>query len=85
MKGVIRALRELTRTMNLLPNFSVPKQKLICFKGVTVKTPASSNQKTILTGAGGDKLSRGREKIDYKLPFLLSQDFSWEAGHLLRQ
>lgn len=62
MKGVIRALEELTRTMNLLPNFSVPKQKLICFKGATAKTPASSNQKTRLTGAGRDRLSRGRGK-----------------------
>lgn len=38
MKGVMRALEEVTRSMNLLYNFSVPKQKLICFKGPTAKT-----------------------------------------------
>lgn len=92
MKGV-RASEELTRTMNLLPHFSVPKQKLICLKGVTAKThsqgdsqPLSSNQKTILTGTGTEKpVSEAEKKVDYKLAFLLSQYFSWKAGTAIRQ
>lgn len=69
MKGMIRASEELTRTMSLLPHFSVPKQKLVCLKGVTAKThsqgdrqPLVSNQKTILTGTGRKAGYRGREK-----------------------
>lgn len=84
MKGMIRALEELTRTVNLLPHFSVPKQKLICLKGATAKTHSqgdrqslASNQKTILTGTGTEKpSSEAEKKVDYKSAFLLSQYFS---------
>lgn len=45
------------------------------------KTEASSNQISL---EQADKLSSEAEKkVDYKLPFLLSQYFSREAGHLL--
>lgn len=63
MKGVMRALEEVTRAMNLLYNFSVPKQNSFASRGPLPRPMACEtdtlvcNQKATLLGAGTEKLS----------------------------